>query len=102
MAGGMPSSARQILATDAALAAVISNPGRTARPLGEQPHRGVVIDGRGGNATPFGLIRRYGGIRRERQRAYGPERLPGDGKRLAAGGQDADVRAGGQDRPAGG
>ena len=35
-----------------------------------------------------GLIGRYGGIRREDERAYGPQRLPGDGKRLPAGGQD--------------
>jgi hypothetical protein len=49
---------------------------------------GAVVDGRGGDASSFGLIGRYGGIRREGQRAYGPQCLPGDGERLAAGGQD--------------
>jgi hypothetical protein len=75
-----------------------------AGPLDQQAHRGVSVDtGRrpgwpgGKRAGPFRNIGRYGGVRWQRQRAYGPPRFPRDVQRLAAGGQDADLRAGGED-----
>ena len=60
-------------------------------PLGEQADRREVL-----HHGPFGRKRRNGGVRRQRQRAYGPERLAGDVQGLAAGRHDADLRAGGQ------
>jgi hypothetical protein len=60
-------------------------------PLGEQADRGGVL-----HHGPFGRKRRCGGVRRQGQRAYGPQRLAGDVQRLAAGGQDQYLRAGGQ------
>jgi hypothetical protein len=107
MASGMPSSARQILATAAAFPSVTSKPGRTA------PARGEILDAtdvavggrprppdrhRDSRATAFGIKGgRYGGVRRQRERTYGPERFPGDVQRFPARGQDAHPRAGGQD-----
>jgi hypothetical protein len=84
-------SSRQIVATAGALSGVTSKPGTTARAR-------CVSNSTETKATVrFGRNRHCGGIWRQRERAYGPQGLAGDVQRLAAGGHDADLRAGGQD-----